>query len=141
MRRLNGWQRLWVVVLLLWAVPLGVFGWGQWPLHPRAVSGEIRTAYHETRQWDGAEWRVIATFEDPSAEFARLTVFASDGYAFRFHEGTDPQAAIGAVGQALRAERAILIAKLAATWLVSGVALYAFGWSCAWVRRGFKSTS
>ena len=36
--RLNGWQRLWVVLTLMWTFVVGVVTWNTWP--PTYVSGD-----------------------------------------------------------------------------------------------------
>ena len=32
--RLNGWQRVWVVATVLWALAVSVGAWSQWPQGP-----------------------------------------------------------------------------------------------------------
>jgi len=120
MRNLNGWQRMWVVGVLIYATAVFVLVVQHWPTY-RSVS--MTNSCSE--MWLGsrnngraAEGLPRLSKAECEAELARVRSPAG-----------------------LRAKRIETVLGAVALWLIGGVIAYGIGWLIAWVRRGFRSGS
>jgi hypothetical protein len=149
--RLNGWQRLWVAVTLMWLCVVLVLGYGLWPTSASVSKGDVYARMSEA----SAKW--LIDFYDVLAAQAGGRSEQPDGFIPDKGETVDigghlVQFAAGAteadmkrvageyyaaLRQALAARRIKFAVQSVAFFSVPAVCLYLFGWSVAWIRRGF----
>lgn len=104
--KLNGWQRLWVVAVALWAIPVGVFAYQNWPTVARM------TARHE-----------LSLSVNGSGHFAILDGSLTVG----IYDSVD-QMKVAWYWIVLR-RQAIASGRAFALWMVPAVAFYALWWT------------
>ena len=135
-RKLNGWQRLWVVVsviALLYAIGLGIFG----GIPPR-VEYEVVTGFRNSscdaviRMPSGGKLNPEPRYDDPCRNLY--------GYRSTYEAAKDTEA--GYI-EHMTTKQNIYIAKnvgfLLAVWLICMALLYGGGVVAAWILRGFRS--
>jgi hypothetical protein len=147
--KLNGWQRLWVVVAVLWMLPVLVYVFALWPRAGAITKAQV---YDRMTQEDGRRlddyWPVIAAEYGGTSSESRLHVVEPsvnvDGYSLEFSEGTTPEdmkrtteGFHDGLRQALLRTRLSFTGLALTVWVVPVMMLYALGWGIAWVRRGF----
>jgi hypothetical protein len=192
---LNGWQRLWVVISIIYILPVLSIAALAWPTPeatshqdafisqlPADIRAQIDGAYRNEYDWKEAWKRRADSFQPDPRSRAKPTKTASDrrlppltgdierdfgGLAALTRDLTDlpgpahfPNGAVldirvakkgddqpdARVAQAYwtivegetRRARWALVVGAALWWLIPSLALYALGWSVAWVRRGFR---
>ena len=156
--RLSGWQRLWVVVSVFWLVGSGIVLWPDWqhshavylddqgnaiPSRPKSLTEKVRAKFpHAYDDLSDAELEAKVRekhFTDPDVVTMLVSVVIVDdmGTEHVFPAGFDEQRAIGIVRQAMEQAHQGERRRLAASWLLPPLALYALGWAIAWVYRGF----
>ena len=163
--RLSGWQRLWIVISILYlfaVIGVLVMSWptpettwhreefiAQMPADLRAhVDGAYATIY----QWQTANG--LAADAHPGRQgklpagaiLSSEPVYFANGAVLQVHvakEGdTEHDARVGVaywavVHSVTRAARWTAVWQFALLWLVPCLTLYVLGWAAAWVRRGF----
>lgn len=136
---LNGWRRLWIVVVAIYTCVVGAIAYVGMPTLNDVPSS---TALIEKLP---AEHRDLLKGFIPDnglqAEFP-------NGHVLKFRQGvTESQVSLVAkayaavLAEVLDARRRQFALLILATWLVPSIALYAIGEGIAWVRRGFKNES
>lgn len=143
--RLNGWQRLWVVVTVIWLAISGILLWQMWSqretgevyldLEGRELRSEERPDALKTivqRMIDAGEPedRIASVIR----EYPPEVVIVDRGTENIFPPGTDPKTAAAIV----RHRRNVTWARLGAIWLLPPLVFYGFGSCVGWVYRGFK---
>ena len=193
--RLNGWQRLWIVVSILYLIPVVGIAALAWPTPeatshrdefikrlPAELRAQVEGAYRSEYDWKEA-WkrrggdsfqpdtaaqgkptktisgrRRASTARETGPDLAALNRDLTDlpGPAY-FDNGAvldiraakkgdaEPDVRVGRayweiVETEIRHARLALIGGAALWWVIPSVALYALGWSVAWVRRGFRGS-
>ena len=148
---LNGWQRLWTVLVAVWAMAAGVGGYALWPAAVHYSSGEpltdeeLRAVAPELSKNQSLADKLTP---DERKRALELGIFVGDAPGVRRVKADDgtihsfsPNATDAEISAALNAGRRGRIAKyiirVIGVWAIPAAALYAVGWSCAWVRRGF----
>lgn len=121
--RLSGWQRLWVVLAVLWLVMSGA---GLWKAHQRTDTVFLDPNTGRETPQDG--------FLRGQPEGPLVVVVAGNERQYIFPPGTDPKKAAGIVRQYRNAQTKSLLAL----WLIPPVVLYVLGWSVGWVYLGFR---
>ena len=143
--KLNGWQRLWVLLACISLIIVVVFVVQAFP-QPNKV-------FHSPKliQQISTESRELFVLEDehgwtPVADVG-IRAYASNGMILPFRTGisdaqiekarNEYELALVAVSNA---NRTSLIIKSATLWLVFCVGIYLLGWSVGWIRKGFYSS-
>ena len=133
MERLNGWQRLWVLVCVLMAIATALF-----------ATGQIRTASQITT-WHEAQ---IVYFEmtlreakagikpDPKNRYVGTDLTVDELHQQQDAENRKYEQAM----EALPGEQMNTVLSLAGLWLGLSIALYVLGWLIAWTIRGFRNS-
>lgn len=146
MNRLNGWQRLWVVMAILWTLVVGVLSWQSWPkmrssapLTPAEFARIIKAKYpsYASVPDDVLVAKMLEKYE--------VVYTGADGVEHVFPPGLDPKKAAGIVAGKVQppsaldvtTERTSAVRGALVLWLVPPVALYVLGCSVVWVYRGF----
>jgi hypothetical protein len=104
--KLNGWRRLWVVAVALWAIPVGVFTYQNWPTVARM------TAAHE-----------FFLSANGSGRFAILDRSLTVGT----YDSAD-EVKVAWYWIVLR-RQAVVAGRAFALWMVPAVAFYALWWT------------
>jgi hypothetical protein len=104
--KLNGWRRLWVVAVALWAIPVGVFAYQNWPTVARM------TARHE------------------------LSLSANGSGRFTILDGSLPVGTYDSADELKVAwywivfrRQAVVAGRAFGLWIVPAVAFYALWWT------------
>jgi hypothetical protein len=113
---LNGWQRLWVLIAIAWAL---------------AVVSDI-----------GERWYAVP---DPDRRLApQICRGVPDNPGDQTPRGRLIRLRVERAGRAERLAacypRSAVVPTRATSWLVPVALIYAFGWGLGWVRRGFRSS-
>jgi hypothetical protein len=193
--KLNGWQRLWILLAALWLLPVAFFTYELWPTAAFISKGDV---YAHLKGDDGSRlidfWDVVATqlggtmgelsplmtrlrqdkdflaaspekqkayLADVDPDFKNSTPDNQNAYLGLITGRTGPSVEIDGttvqfvadlpqqdmdhtkqayhegVRRILIHERAVVLAKAFAYWLIPAIAVYAMGLAFVWVRRGF----
>jgi hypothetical protein len=193
--KLNGWQRLWVLLSVLWLLPVAFIAYELWP---RAANLSKTDVYMQMKHEDGNRlldyWDVVAAafggtkgelsplmsrlqqdkdflaaspkkekayLADVDPDFKKATPDNQNAYLGLITGRTGPSVEIDGttlqfvadlsqqdmehtkqayhegVRRILIHERAVVLAKVFAYWLIPAIAVYAMGLAIVWVRRGF----
>jgi hypothetical protein len=188
--RLNGWQRLWIVVCVLYLIPVASILYMGWPTFERTphrdafitdmpdevrkhvvasyaselLAQEDRTGYIHNALPNGAVLVVRGT-ADPrlaairkkfpeyndlsdarlasalSAKFPDYAGIVGDAFVTDEELQRVVQTYYVLVERAVRAARWSSAWSALLVWLIPYLALYAFGWTTGWVRRGFRAAA
>lgn len=126
--RLNGWQRLWIVLFVGWTVLVALFSYYSFPARRWALPSQ--------------EW-INAASDRASASHEELKTFHIEGLVtnipFPKSLGNDEivRQLDEEVSRVLDAQRRDWLEVTIGLWLVPFALLYAIGWSIGWIRRGF----
>ncbi|MBI3001860.1 MAG: hypothetical protein HYY46_25875 [Deltaproteobacteria bacterium] len=144
--KLNGWQRLWILVSVLWFVVVAFFTSA---LLPNSVPPE-RVYERLPKEMSAKLLKVVSNPFDifdksDRAEEVGISLHVDSGDTLWFRKGvTIKEAELVAntydelLRQSLRHERIQHLFPYAFLfWVVPCAVLYALGWAIAWVRRGF----
>lgn len=157
--RLNGWQRLWILVSVLYLLLVGSLAYAFWPTlestrhraefierMPADVRKQINGAY--ASQWEAdQEAKDVSRTLPPGfvlkGREGRLQVLPN-GAVFRvvgseFEQFRVLAAYVDVVDAEVKAQRWATARTVALAGLVPCLALYALGWAIGWVYRGFRS--
>src|SRR6266699_4210330 len=132
--QLNGWQRLWVVVTMLWLLAVLGMSYLNWPTENDVSSYEVRP------RLSPAEEQVIAA-ADPSYGH-----FITPDEAELVSDPTPAEEArvlaiVRPIRRTLLREKRVKATTMAvAAWSIPVALLYALGWSVGWARRRFSKT-
>ena len=145
--RLNGWQRLWAVVVVLGGLSLAVLAYATWPTTESVEPDEVYVRMPRSTTWvlrDAGEPLFRPTQDvRPTRD---STIVDIEGHSVPFLAGAPEDqvtstvnAYSAALREALRAKRLQYAQERFAWWAVPAVALYMAGWGVGWVRRGFTA--
>ncbi|WP_281687646.1 hypothetical protein [Pseudomonas citronellolis] len=109
--KLNGWQRLWVVVIVIWGVVL--VGAGTYLFN--ITSGRYEDYL--------AELDAVERLPDTAARNIQRQIIEDE-----YREDVKP---------IITTKKRVAVG-FPLVWLASSAALYALGWGVAWIIRGFK---
>jgi hypothetical protein len=139
--RLNGWQRLWIVSLVLWTLVVEALAYSTWPTSDSIRPDDVYARMPRSTKWvlrDAGEPDPLVPKEGP--------IIDVDSHRVRFLSGvpdhkmtTTVNAYSAALREALRAKRYRDAKKWFAVWAVPPVALDLAGWAVGWVRSGFSA--
>lgn len=127
--RLNGWQRIWVVItiaLFMGACVSTAMIWKSvWPVDGKQVVYRLSDTQRKA-------------FENAQVDETSASVQMPDGQVMRMPTGAAFLAEFGPAYRnaefTLKAER---VGLFFGGWVAISFLLYVFGWAFAWVRRGF----
>jgi len=153
--RLNGWQRLWVLVSALYLVLVGGLAYATWPTFETTwhrqefidqMPGEVRThlngAYASKYEAD-REAKELSTKSPRIVYDGRQKILPNGAVLLvtggEFKEFDVVMAYSAVVDAEVKAERWKRVGFVALLGIAPCLALYAFGWAIAWVYRGFRS--
>jgi hypothetical protein len=166
--RLNGWQRLWIVLSVLWLmVVLGV-GYVRWPLTPAAFTRSEDRHYSvkdsgtgKTLDFRGPQPPTLAQFQnifvtegivpsDTAYEIVQIPGLGETEFPFMTFKSevrTMSDAEVTAAAAKLSREyvrtvhrqQMTFTGEAFAAWVLPVAVLYLLGWAIAWVRRGFTT--
>src|SRR5713101_3981719 len=139
MKQLNGWQRLWVVIVIVWACVVPMVGYTLWPVSGAvantAVYGRMNPANVEHLFGEGLPIEDARPLEAEPA----WPILKVDGHVLRFlgrvsesdksRTARDYQTALRHV---LALKRAVFAGEAFAWWAVPSASLYLVGWAVAW---------
>jgi hypothetical protein len=145
--RLNGWQRLWVLITVLWMIAVVSVSYLLWP-----VAGSIQNSdvYAQLKPEDSQR------LYDRWAKYAVPPDFIPDpgktvdigGHTVQFAQGLSENdmnktaaAYYAALQHILLVRRVEFGGEAIAAWSIPVAALYAIGWAVGWVRRGFQGAT
>jgi hypothetical protein len=154
--RLNGWQRLWILVSVLYLIFVGFFTYVFWPTvettwhrkefierMPADVRQHVSAAFSSQYEADREEREVKAKY--PKVEWDGRPQILPNG-AVLIVKGDDFQRFNAMmvyseiISAEVKAQRRVTVGYAALAWLVPCLLLYAFGWVIGWVYRGFRSS-
>jgi hypothetical protein len=160
MTRLNGWQRLWIVLSAIYLLLIAGLTIVFWPTPettghreefltrmPADLRGKVDAAYSSTFQWEEAMKRATPPGTTPGFIPDPQPVTLPNGAVLQIRVtkkgDTEPDFRVAdaywaVVQSATRAARWQTAWAMALVWLVPCLTLYALGWAVAWVRRGFS---
>lgn len=147
--RLNGWQRLWIVLAVVWLIGASAFAVMQfpteqkwraaWRLHTYERTKELQQPVAEIEEHcrkSSSEANYILDFSkcmDASRlQYQNAKTHYKDQTKWLYDEGERR------VGEDLPREQLKTIGFSIALWIVPLLALYALGLGVAWVRKGFS---
>ena len=132
MAKLNGWQRLWVLVTVFWTVAVLSVGYLNWPTPSATLRGlealppdDAAVAPQLNREEFNRLAEEVAQTAPPGLSREEFRQFVVTGVRERER-------------QALRDDRVEEVQITLMVWAIPPVFLYAFGWSAGWIRRGFR---
>jgi hypothetical protein len=155
--KLNGWQRLWIVAVVMWLLPVIVFSYELWPTTANVSKDEV---YAQLRPDDLrllVPLKPVGTLSPVPAAKVTLDLSRSiplpsqpvaEGHQVYFLYGVPPEemnqitrtyALI--LHHILSTKRAAFTVKMFGFWMVPTMGLYLAGWAIAWVRRGFRQVA
>ena len=149
MKRLNGWQRLWVLLSLIYSIPVAVVALLQFPTtnesyHTDDFYRELRKESLSKLVISPSKSKSGGSFIDPDDIGTQVEM--PNGHLLPFKKGvTDDEMRTVAREYHSITERATLNRRLRIVgysllaWITPCVALYLVGVGIAWVRRGFRS--
>jgi hypothetical protein len=145
--RLNGWHRLWLVAVALWALLIAALAYARWPTAASVEPDDVYARMPRSTKWilrDAGEplFRPTRDIRPPSDSI----IIDIDGHSVAFLAGapddtvtTTVNAYSAALRETMHANRVRYAQELFAWWAAFAIALYLAGWIVAWVRRGFTS--
>jgi len=136
LRKLNGWQRLWVLASVVWLLLVGYYTYANYPRGPSfADVGRASCIFSDLYGKDAkrAIEKVLpnlASLEEGSPKTCKdlFQKIAQSGRANEVQQVYE---------QYLRESRLAFFARTIAYWAIPVVLVYLFGMGAAWVIRGF----
>lgn len=135
--KLNGWQRIWVMGVVLWGISFAVF---QIIVLQEGGDLEPREKLELRRELAQIESRLTEP-TDSSSPPSGLILDQPDRV---IQPGETDQQRAREIQSRLDADQSLLRRQVAviglrfSIWLAALLALYALGWAIAWLRRGFR---
>jgi hypothetical protein len=145
--RLNGWHRLWLVTVAMWALLIAGLAYSTWPTAASVEPDVVYARMPRSTKWilrDAGEplFRPERDIRPPSDSI----IMDIEGHRVAFLAGvpddsvaTTMNAYSAALRDVVHAKRVRYAQELSALWAAPAIALYMAGWTVAWVRRGFRS--
>jgi hypothetical protein len=140
--RLNAWQRLWIVSLVVWTLVVEALAYSSWPMTDSVQPDEVYARMPRSTKWvlrDGGEPDPLVPKEG--------RIIDIETHRVRFLAGvpddkmtTTVNAYSAALREVLRAKRYRDARTWVAIWAVPAVVLYLAGWAVGRVRRGFTAS-
>lgn len=152
--RLNGWQRLWVVSMIMVGVVVISVGVSGLPTESRLLSGWSYGGLRliQVHVQDRAMERHVSMDEiRPANNTDRQIVDMLRRYPQEHAQDADKnqQELLDGISklngkferdlEELLSRQVSYLGELLAGWLGTGAAVYVLGWGVAWIRRGFKA--
>jgi hypothetical protein len=148
--RFNGWQRLWVVVLVLWAITVLLFGFLLWPTAMDVSHGDVfaqmqpdHVQKFASAQGVRGEGEDITDLFNKAGQSRTTVEVGGHTLTFRADVSSEDMNRVGgeyyaALRRVLSIRRSTFVGEAITAWIIPPAALYALGWAVAWIRRGFK---
>jgi hypothetical protein len=143
--KLNGWQRLWVVLLAMYAVPVSLIAVESWPqadAHATARLYESLDLVGKHMESTTPGYSFEGSYSVRQKYYSDLT---DDQIIERLHAKFGDKISFDRIElnylrklRDLPKERFELVAYGFAAWLLPALAAYLLGASMGWVRRGFR---
>jgi hypothetical protein len=138
--RLNGWQRLWIVLFVLWTGGVGAVGWQKWPSRLDADAWKFgwqqpvdgHSSWFDFSPRASGEQTITLVAVDHAVPVDQWLPIGAEIPPQYFASRSD-----AAVQRRLHESRLSAARLVVSLWLVPPMALYLFAWSLGWVRRGF----
>ncbi len=155
--KLNGWQRLWILVAAIWMLLVLALAWGAWPTPARVSAADVYakmspsegrwlTDYNAIMGISPAGPPGVRSWSDLDNEVTNRKSAYVDGQKLEFWGGAsteDQRQTVLAFRASLRRilvkERVVLLEEAFGLWVAPLVALYALGLGIGWVSRGFAA--
>lgn len=142
--RINGWHRLWIVVVVIWLCIVIAFAWYSRPTPETIPHSEAFLAAVQPRS--AMVQCIPPMIQEECAKQAMVVIRMPNGYHFLLavDDNKDSVSALESYWQAVEdaaideQKRAALLAF--AVWIIPSIAILLFGYAVAWVRRGFMGT-
>jgi hypothetical protein len=115
--KLNGWQRLWVLIALIYALLI------------TSITAEFFPTQSKIKQ----EWSAIKAAREPSSDFMRNNPFSDLPLA----EGKRDKDFAARLDNLYMEQTKHILAGFF-KWLIPMLGIYIFGYLAGWVYRGFK---
>lgn len=147
-RRLNGWQRLWVVLAVIYLLPVVGFTIALFPKQRDLVSSRVYDsirAVGEYREKNDSGFRFEGAFSFRAKYYSDIS---DDEIIKGLHEKWGSKVDFSKIEveykqklDALPAERAKAVGIALLAWLVPVLAVYVLGLAVTWIIRGFRRES
>ena len=157
--KLNGWQRLWVVVGVLWGLVVAVFAFNTRPQQYQYTSISSYLEFSDVYEMIQAprapglppltDRQLMMLFDSPITDLTLLEpteLERLDGLTAHLEEAGGTGSDVSARQELsrkrqedeLRARTAAAAGRAFGVWLAVLLATYVVGWSAGWVWRGFR---
>lgn len=131
-RKLNGWQRLWVVATIVWGLTMVVLWENNLP--PREMDLDFELLLNPEPTVERYEMEKQRLGNRPHASYFTFDVYYAS--AIKAREGIKRDAVV--FRESYPKRLAMFSAGAFLLWLLGSVALWVAGWFVAWVRKGFE---
>ena len=137
MNRLNGWQRIFMVISVIWMLPVYLLGPERHEVYPFNYVSPILLENSKTDgqrrvpDWEGLPVPIIM-FDG--------VVLTNTGFSKEEYE-TAYRKSLPAINAAKRKVIQDYFIDTAKIYFMPLLALYLLGWSVGWIRRGFRRSS
>jgi hypothetical protein len=134
MNRLNGWQRIFVVISVIWMLPVYFFGPELHEVYPFNYVKPILLENSKTERqgrvpdWARERGETITMFDG--------VVLPNTGFSKEVYE-TAYRKSLPAINAAKRKAVQDYLIDITKIYFLPLLALYFLGWSVGWIRRGF----
>lgn len=138
MNRLNGWQRIFAIIALIWMLPVYLFGSEVHEVNPFNYVGSILLENSKTDvqgrvpSWARERGETIKMFDG--------VVLPNTGFSKEEYD-TAYRKSLPAIDAAKRKALQDYLIDTAKSYFLPLMALYFLGWSVGWIRRGFRQPS
>ncbi len=151
--RLNGWQRLWVVIIVAGLTPALWLAHELWPTAADMSNFDVFTRMNPEDARRLADYSDVLAAHyggyraDSSPGTPQGPVMDVEAHTLQFIAGasrSDMNRTADSFSATLRRlllrERIALAGEVLVWWALPSIALYLLGWAVAWIRRGFAGT-
>ena len=138
MNRLNGWQRIFMVISVIWMLPVYLLGPERHEVYPFNYVGPILLENPKTDgqgrvpDWARERGETIKMFDG--------VVLPNTGFSKEEYE-TAYRKSLPAINAAKRKVIQDYFIDTAKIYFLPLLALYLLGWSVSWIRKGFRKPS
>ncbi len=127
--KLNGWQRLWLVLSAVWLVVFLCLVVDRFPTTDPKVIADLKSPDSQSLR-DLPQGFKLDEFPDRNTPCRALALF-------RFSH-TSQVRTVADYQRVVRREQIITALNIVAAYVVSIVVVYVFGWSVGWIIQGFR---